>query len=197
MGVVEVLACSDDLRSREPAFVHLGALQWYFLMVSTRLVRTSSSMESLLSWEREKQRVKPGISQSLKTRERWKARREDLLAVVNLAIVVLDELLDEALVLVQHLLPHVRDVMKHSFILHQEVFLAMKEGEGEREGSKRVEIKHWTAEVCTYLCARPCVVARHWRDGREQRERDPVVDSLPCLVHEPYVDLPWEFHIGT
>ncbi len=46
-----VAACSDDLRSREPPLVHLGALQWYLLIVSTRATRTSSSMESGVSWD--------------------------------------------------------------------------------------------------------------------------------------------------
>ena len=67
-----------------------------------------------------------------------------LLRVMNSSVVVLDQLVDEALVLVQHLLPHVGDVVENCLVLHEEVL----------------------------LCGAPHVVAWESLDGREGGEGD-------------------------
>ena len=59
------------------------------------------------------------------------------LAVVDPAVVVLDELLDEALVLVQHLLAHVGDVVQYRLVLHQEVLLGAAPGVEPGESLER------------------------------------------------------------
>ena len=58
---------------------------------------------------------------------------------MDLAVVVLDELLDEGAVLVQDLVPHVGDVVEHRLIFHLDTHThthtQMGEGEGEKGGS--------------------------------------------------------------
>ena len=66
-----------------------------------------------------------------------------LLIVVHFGVIILDELVDEALVFVQDLLAHIRNVVEDSLVLHKEVCLhgAPRVVAGERghrgEGGER------------------------------------------------------------
>ena len=86
---------------------------------------------------------------------------------MNPAIVILDKFLDEALILIQYLLPHVGYVVQYGLILHKEVL----------------------------LCTTPSVVVREGLDGREGGEGYLVVLGLPCLVHKANRHFPRQFNV--
>lgn len=92
-----------------------------------------------------------------------------LLVVVHFRVVVLDQLVDEAFVLVQHLFPHVGDVVEDGLVLHEEVGLGGAPG---------------------------VVVGQCW-DRREGGEGRPVRRDLPTGSHHCQGDLGREVDGGA